>query len=221
MEIFIKNILVLLILNAIIEDQRREGKIMGLYKIDKNISLLDGKSIAIDIDIPFSGEIDENGDYSFIEDIIVQGLYREAKGVLDGYQQSELPNKFIERQKMIITNNLPDSILGVCDVSNDIYLDADAMQGIRNIKPKSLFAHEVGHKILKYIDNIKALEDIGDFLGLKREYHLAILAEIFAEACGNIVSDESCYNVLGEKICVDHYTNEAIKQKTLYNIYHV
>lgn len=194
---------------------------MGVYKIDKNIVLLDGKSITIDIDIPFNGELDENRDYSFIEDIMIQGLYRGTKEALEDYQQSELPNKFIEQQKIVVTNNLPECILGVCDVFNDIYLDADAMQGIRNVKPSFLFAHEVGHKILKYIDNAKTLKDLGDILGLAHEYHQAFLIEIFSEACGNIASNDNSYNVFGERLDIDESTNGAIKQKTLYNIYHV
>lgn len=192
---------------------------MGLYKIDKKIVLMDGKKITIDIDIPFEGELDETCDYSFIEEMIISGLYRGTKEAIDSYQASELPNKFIENQKFIVTNNLPSDVLGRCSESADIYLDADAMQGIRSVSANFLLAHEVGHKILRYIDKDQALKDIGNIIGLPLEHYEIFLSEIFANACGNLASKDENYDVVGDRITFDEHTSEAIKQKTLYNIY--
>lgn len=192
---------------------------MGLYKIDKNIFLPDGKSIIIDIDIPFNGELDEEKDYSFIEETIIDGLYNGSKKAIDCYQASELPNKFIKRQNFFITNNIPNILLGVCDESGDIYLDADAIQGIRYVSAEFLLAHEVGHKILRYIDKNRVYKDIADVLGIDVDNFQIFLTETFANACGNIASGLECYDFLGERFSIEATQSEEIKRRTLYNIY--
>lgn len=192
---------------------------MGLYKIDKQIVLMDGKNITIDIDIPFNGELDETRDYSIIEEMMIGGLYRGTKEAIDSYQNSDLPNKFIESQKFIVTNNLPTDVLGWCSDNADIYLEADAMQGIRHVSASFLLAHEVGHKILRYIDKDQALKDIADILAITPENCQFFLSEIFANACGNLASKDENYDVLGDRITFNEDISEAIKQRTLYNIY--
>lgn len=194
---------------------------MGLYKIDKEIVLMDGKKITIDIDIPFDGELDESCDYSLIEETITSGLYRGTKKAIDSYKVSTLPDKFIEYQNFVVTNNLPRELLGANATNGDIHLEADAMQGICYVSASFLLAHEVGHKILNYIDKAKALKDIGDVLGLTSENLQIFLSEIFANACGNLASKDENYDVLGNRITFDENTSEAIKQRTLYNIYRV
>lgn len=191
---------------------------MGLYKIDKTITLMDRKSIIVDIDIPFNGELEENRDYSLIEEIMTEGLYRGTKNAVESYCSSELPNKFILNQKIIVTNNLPESIIGTRE-NDDIYLEADAIQGIRYVSANFLLAQEVGHKISKYIDKSKALQDIGDILGITSDNFQFFLLEIFANACGNIALNDECYDVFGDRLTFDELTPTAIKQKTLYNIY--
>lgn len=194
---------------------------MGLYKIDKEIVLMDGKSIIIDIDIPFAGELDETKDYSLIEEIMIESLYHGTRGAIEKYKASALPDKYIEHQSFIVTNNLPDKVLGAHATNGNICLEADAMQGICYVSASFLLAHEVGHKILNYIDKSKALKDIGDVLGLTSEYYQIFLSEIFADACGNLTSKDENYDVLGDRITFDENTSEAIKQRTLYNIYRV
>lgn len=60
---------------------------MGIYKINKNIVLLDGRSIQIDITIPFRGELDESSDYSFASDTLIKNIYDETKKLLKNMKQ--------------------------------------------------------------------------------------------------------------------------------------
>lgn len=95
------------------------------------------------------------------------------------------------------------------------------MQNICYVNPSFLLSHEIGHKILRYLDYETTLEELAKVLGIPREYCPQFLVETFANACGNIVYPSNCYDFLGHSIEITEEQQEAIKRRTLYNIYHV
>lgn len=158
--------------------------------VKKDIMLLDGKRIIIDVDFPIDGPItvDEEGYEHGIELLMCQ-YYNAVKRAIEAYNNSDLPTRFIEAQKFIVTDLsfAGPGNLGLYDRQSDtIFFAPNAISGI-GCNGEFLMGHEVGHKIERYklIDE-ETKEEIRSILGLC-SFNEHIIKETFADACGDIV----------------------------------
>ena len=188
------------------------------YQINKNICLLDGTKIFIDLSIPLECKVTDESEDEVIEGTIISQLLNGFKEGKKAYENSALPDKYLSRSKFIITNKLEYGVGGVFRLKTDeILFDANGMSGITET-PSYLFGHELGHKIAKYIDKLKALEEIANILMLSTAYK-EYLNEIFANECGVIVSgieNDAYYD-----IPLSQGKREGIHQIILANSYRV
>lgn len=188
--------------------------------IEKEICRFDEYKAKIDIDIPIQGEItiDQKQD-EFFEEMLINQMIRGLDSARAKYKNSELPNLFIEYQNYIITNNLPDNILGMYDgSSDDIYFDADTISDIRGVEASFVHGHEVGHKIIRYRNMTGCLSDIAHILGVSLYGNEHRLKELLCDECGNLVAGTSRDRLLFNHL-IEEGRREHIQKKILYNIY--
>lgn len=184
----------------------RERIITNHTKLEKNIT------VDTDVVIPFEQEVRGDIDDSFIvETIINQGL-RGLKESIKKYEESDLPNRFLEGQRFVITNKLPFYVYGYFYLPNDdIVLDSDTMTNIRRIEASFLLGHEMGHKIIRYRDTKASFAEIARLFQMSVEGNEYNLKEMYSDICGLIVSG---YNRFGEDPKVTH-----LKRKILTDLH--
>lgn len=196
--------------------------------VQKNVCLMDGTKIKVDIRIPLSYEsvLDDSQD-EWVMEILNNQVIRGLRQTIDAYKESELPDRFLYPQNYIITNVISENTLGAfCLVGDDIIVDADTISNITATKSSFLLGHEMGHKIEKYIDPIEAYINIASSFGISIDGNEEFLSEIFADLCGLIVSknNEASIPHLGgysfNAILSNGHT-EHLKRKVLGNIYHI
>ena len=122
--------------------------------------------------------------------------------------------RFLRSQNFIVTNDLPRDIYGYYSQSGDIFLDADAINGIRGYSSQFLFGHELGYKIQRYRDVEPCYDIIRRVYDTSEEtFQRAVLSDIF----GSIVS--------GKKEIDDYPMEEAVqnqlKLEALKSVYRV
>lgn len=191
-----------------------------IHRVEKSIVKPNNYSVKIDIDIPVRGveRIDSKND-EFMNDILVNQFIRGLESARERYKDSELPNSFIEYQEYLITNNLPDGILGMFDGASDIiYFDADTISDIRGIEASYVHGHEVGHKIIKYRRMNQCLNDIAHILGVSLKGNEGRLKELLCDECGNLVAGTSRDRLLFNHR-IDEPRREHVQRKILYHIY--
>lgn len=201
---------------------------MAVKLIQKDICLMDGTRIKVDIHIPLRYEsvLDDSQDEWIMEMLnnqVIIGLRRS----IDAYKSSELPNKFLYPQNYIITNEVPQGAFGAFYLDgDDIIVEADTISNIGKVKSSFLLGHEMGHKIAKYIDTTDALYSIASSFGMGVEGNEEFLNEVYANLCGIIVSGKNetplanmGYHSLNDLLSNGH--TEHLKRKVLSNIYHV
>lgn len=183
--------------------------------VKKDIMLLDGKRIIIDVDVQFDGPIavDEEG-YEFGVEMMISQYSNAVKRSIEAYKNSDLPTRFIEFQEFFVADLsfLGYGHFGIYDRRSDtILFDPNAISGI-GCRTEFLFGHEVGHKIGKYKLDDDAREEIRSLLGLCT-YNEHIISETFADACGDIVLNKpnSYYQFLPN----DEKSREKLKNLAL------
>lgn len=194
--------------------------------IQKDICLMDGTIIKVDIQIPLEHEsvIDENQE-EWVKEMMTEQVLRGLKESIAAYKTSELPNRFLYPQKYIITNVTP--FLGTYFlIGDDIMVDSDGISNITGTENTFLLGHEMGHKIAKYKDPTEAFYSIASAFGINVQDNEELLREIYSDLCGIIVSDNNEAplvhlggNSLNEVLSNDH--TEHLKRQVLRNIYHV
>lgn len=186
----------------------RERIITNHTRLERNIT------VDTDIKLTFDREVDDNIDDSFVVDtIIYQGL-NSIKRSISAYEQSDLPNRFLEGQRFILTNKLPYYIYGYFYLPNDdIVLDADSMNNIRRVEANFLFGHEMGHKIIRYRDTSKSFAEIAKVLQMGIDGNEYNLKELYADICGLIVSD---FNRQQEDDKVTHLKRKVLSDMHRY-----
>lgn len=194
--------------------------------INKNIMLLDGTKISIDISLPVSDIYDVGEErYYFVSDIMINQVLRGLRKSIDAYKSSELPDKYLNFQEYIVTNNIPYGILGAFRlVGDDIIVEADAISGIRPTSAAFLLGHEMGHKIDKYIDTKETYASIASSFGIGSDNE-EFLREMYANICGLIASnnnDEGLAHLGGMSLpdVLSEGHTEYLKRQVLKGIYH-
>ena len=193
---------------------------MQLYSLEKKIFL--PKSLAtaeINIKIPLSDSAVIREDDDFIDNILVNQYCNGLESAVFDFENSELPSIFINGQRFLITNNLPVGFYGLFCLTEDdlIVADADTISNIRKLRASYLLAHEMGHKIAKYRDTREAYKELAQIFGISLKEHEDIIAEIYADICGNIVTDSNDYHLIDRP--VSKADNEHAKQLVLKSVY--
>lgn len=173
---------------------------MTIIPIEKEIMLFDGSKLKIDTEVRLDGPIAIDDEYSGIGiDMLIEQYIRSVKSTIAAYKKSELPESFIRGQEYIVTDvsyfdlDSYHLILGLFNLVYDLILfDPDSISGI-GFDPNFLMGHEVGHKISKYKLDDNTREEIRSILGIPtmNDY---IIEETFADACGDIVQNETINN---------------------------
>ncbi|MDE5630707.1 MAG: M48 family metalloprotease [Bacilli bacterium] len=196
--------------------------------IQKDICLMDGTRIKVDIHIPlrFNSVLDESQD-EWVMEMLNNQVLKGLRDSIAAYKNSELPDKFLYPQKYTITNVFPEKVLGAfCLDGDDIIVDADTISNIGKTESSFLLGHEMGHKIAKYIDTMDALISIASSFGISVEGNEEFLNEAYANLCGIITCGNNDIPLLNfssyslNDILSNGHT-EHLKRKVLSNIYHI
>lgn len=158
-------------------------------------------------------DMPERKEEEFLE-LIANQCFSSIKRCVSAYEKSPLPERFIKSQNFIVTNDLPRDIYGYYSQSGDIFLDADAINGIRGYSSQFLFGHELGYKIQRYRDVEPCYDIIRRVYDTSEEtFQRAVLSDIF----GSIVS--------GKKEIDDYPMEEEVqnqlKLEALKSVYRV
>lgn len=173
---------------------------MAIIPVKKEIMLIDGSKLKIDTEVRVSGPIVINEKESeFGVNILIEQYLRSVKNAISAYKKSELPESFIRAQEYIVTDvsyfdlDSYHRILGLFNLVYDLILfDPDSISGI-GFDSNFLIGHEVGHKISKYKLDDNTREEIRSILGIPT-MNEHIIEETFADACGDIVQNETRNN---------------------------
>lgn len=194
--------------------------------INKEIMLLDGTRISIDISIPIYDLMDVAEErVEFVTDILVNQVLRGLRSSIESYKNSELPNKYLQFQTFIVTNKIPFTIAGAFKLDgDDIIVEADSISDIRPISASFLLGHEMGHKIDKYIDTKEAYQSIASSFGIGTANE-EFLREMYADICGLIASknnNEPLAHLNGASLndVLSEGHTEHLKRQVLKSIYH-
>lgn len=184
----------------------RERKITDYKKLNHNII------VDTDILLTFDEEVRDDIDDSFLVKTVIYQSVEGIKSAIHKYEESELPNRFLEGQRFVVTNKLPSHIYGYFYLPNDdIVLDADAVSNIRRIESSFLFGHEMGHKIIRYRDTSSSQKEIARIFQMSVEGNEQNLKELYSDIIGLIASN---FNSSEEDPKVTH-----LKRKVLSDLY--
>ena len=157
--------------------------------------------------------IPERAEEEFLETIAKQ-CFSSIKRCVSAYEKSPLPERFIKSQDFIITNHLPSNIYGYYSQSGDIFLDADAINGMRSFSSQFLFGHELGHKIIEYRDVEKCYNIIGRVYDTsEKSFQKEVLSDIF----GSIVSGRNEI----DRYPMEEEVQNQLKLEALKSVYRV
>ena len=199
---------------------------MTIKLVQKDICLMDGTKIKIDIQIPLKYDvaIDKRNE-EFVEQIMIEQFLRGLKESIAAYKASELPDRFLYPQEYIITNVTP--FLGTYFLlGDDIMISADGISNITGTENTFLLGHEMGHKIDKYKETTDAFYSIATSFGMNVQDNEEFLREMYADICGIIVSGNNDAPLvhLGRLSLNDVLPDrnvELLKRKVLGSVYHV
>lgn len=133
-----------------------------------------------------SMERDENI-MKFAEEMWFPQYFRAVKQIVDVYEKSQMPLRYIVGQEIDIFPML-DSV-GIYSLSSGkIAIDNDSLLDIRKEgSGAQIFGHEIGHKILFVKDSNELLRNIESLLSIRRKWS----HEIIAELAGEVISNET------------------------------
>lgn len=183
------------------------------YKLGKEVCLFDGTKISIGINIPLSQKDTTEREDEWMNGVLIDQIVNGFNSAKDAYDNSPLPNKYLNHTRFIVLNSLENLTEANMRPNDDIILDADGISGIGS-KSEYVFGHEMGHKIIRHIDRKEALRDIADILVVSQDYE-ALLEEIFANECGNIVN-KSSYDFV---VPMSQAKRQGVQRRVLANIY--
>lgn len=191
---------------------------MAIVRINKQVYEWEEYLAEFDIDIPVRGEGEITGE-DFMEEMLINQCKRGLKLSRDSYKESELPDIFIKEQKYLITNGLPDGILGMYNpVTDQVCFDADTISDIKKVEAAYIHGHEIGHKIIRYKNMELCFKDIAEILSISPLGNDYCLNELFCDECGNIVANTNNDRLLfGASI--PKTLRKQIQRKILYHIY--
>lgn len=156
-----------------------------IKRINRKLTLEGNINIYFDLEIPL-GIPSINFDDSDIENMLINQYLRGIRSAILSYRNSELPSVFLEDQNIVVTNKLPEDIYGAMTMVGDtMIIDADAISDIRAIEASFLFAHEMGHKIIKYRPMKDSRGLVSSFLGVN-EHAKKLIDEALSDEMGNM-----------------------------------
>lgn len=162
--------------------------------------------------------------YRTEEEILENWIYPQAtrrmKAVLESYEMSELPKKFLVGQKIVLYPISDFRCLGSYISKLDIILlDSDAFSiGVRGGSGAFLYGHECGHRIMHFRKSAlkTALEETKSLLMISDE-HMA--EEVLCDAFGELLDYEGYYegDIIGKLNRLKRKGLERIALKLAYS----
>lgn len=158
-------------------------------------------------------DIPERKEEEFLE-LIANQCFSSIKRCVSAYEKSPLPERFIRSQNFIVKNDLPSNIYGYYSQDDNIYFDADAINGIRSYSSQFLFGHELGYKIQQYRDVDKCYDIISRVYDTSEQsFKRAVLSDIF----GSIVSGRNEI----DRYPMEEEVQNQLKLEALKSVYRV
>lgn len=144
----------------------------------------------------------------FAEEMWFPQYFRAAKRIIDVYERSEMPLRYIIGQKLDIFPMVEQ--LGMYSiVSGRIAVDNDAIIDIRKEgSGAQIFGHEIGHKVLWVKDSNKLLENVQELFGITNKWSHEIVAELTGEIIAN---DDTAFKMS----FIDERTKQYLKCQIL------
>ncbi len=129
-------------------------------------------------------ERDENI-MKFAEEMWFPQYFRAAKRIIDVYERSEMPLRYIIGQEIDIFPMI-ERVGMYSIVSGKIAVDNDGIIDIRREgSGAQIFGHEMGHKILCVKESRELLENVQEYFGTTEKWAHEIIAELTGEIVAN------------------------------------
>ena len=129
-------------------------------------------------------ERDENI-MKFAEEMWFPQYFRAAKRIIDVYERSEMPLRYIIGQEIDIFPMI-ERVGMYSIVSGKIAVDNDGIIDIRREgSGAQIFGHEMGHKILCVKESRELLENVQEYFGTTEKWTHEIIAELTGEIVAN------------------------------------
>jgi len=152
-------------------------------------------------------ERDENI-MKFAEETWFPQYYRAAKRIIDVYERSEMPLRYIIGQEIDIFPMI-ERVGMYSIVSGKIAVDNDGIIDIRREgSGAQIFGHEMGHKILCVKESRELLENVQEYFGTTEKWAHEIIAELTGEIIAN---DDTAIKIS----LLDERTKEYFKRQIL------
>lgn len=129
-------------------------------------------------------ERDENI-MKFAEEMWFPQYFRAAKRIIDVYERSEMPLRYIIGQEIDIFPMI-ERVGMYSIVSGKIAVDNDGIIDIRREgSGAQIFGYEMGHKILCVKESRELLENVQEYFGTTEKWAHEIIAELTGEIVAN------------------------------------
>lgn len=152
-------------------------------------------------------ERDENI-MKFAEEMWFPQYFRAAKRIIDVYEKSQMPLRYIIGQEIDIFPMLERAGM-YSIVSGKIAVDNDGLIDIRKEgSGAQIFGHEIGHKVHCVKDSNKILENVQKIFGANDKWSYEIIAELTGEIIAN---DDSAIKIS----FLDERTKQYLKRQIL------
>lgn len=151
-------------------------------------------------------ERDENI-MKFAEEMWFPQYFRAAKRIIDVYEKSEMPLRYIIGQEIDIFPMVER--VGMYSISGKIAVDNDGLIDIRKEgSGVQIFGHEIGHKVHCVKDSQKLLQNLQEFFRTDNK----MTYEIMAELTGEIIANDGTAIKIS---FIDEKTKEYFKRQIL------
>ena len=134
--------------------------------------------------------------------------FRAVKRIIDVYERSEMPLRYIIGQEIDIFPMIER--VGMYSVfSGKISMDNDSMLDISIVGSAAhIFGHEMGHKLLCVKESNELLENVQEYFGTTEKWAHEIIAELTGEIVAN---DDTAVKIS----FIDERTKEYFKRQIL------
>lgn len=152
-------------------------------------------------------ERDENI-MKFAEEMWFPQYFRAVKRIIDVYERSEMPLRYIIGQEIDIFPMIER--VGMYSVfSGKISMDNDSMLDISIVgSGAQIFGHEMGYKLLCVKESNELLENVQEYFGTTEKWAHEIIAELTGEIVAN---DDTAVKIS----FIDERTKEYFKRQIL------
>ena len=181
-----------------------------------------GNKIHVKVYLPVPGSIDkleapamgnspmerDENIMKFAEEMWFPQYFRAVKRIIDVYERSEMPLRYIIGQEIDIFPMIER--VGMYSVfSGKISMDNDSMLDISIVgSGAQIFGHEMGHKLLCVKESNELLENVQEYFGTTEKWAHEIIAELTGEIVAN---DDTAVKIS----FIDGRTQEFFKRQIL------